>query len=118
MVQERKARLTGVALVATGAVCFSGKGVIIKLAYRHGVDAVTLLALRMLLSAPFFALLGWWAARAGDTEPLSWADRRSLLVLGLIGYYLASYFDFLGLQAVTVASVRLLVLLAPIFVGL
>jgi len=105
-----------VLLVATGAVCFSGKGVIIKLAYRHGVDAVTLLALRMLLSAPFFALLGWWAARAGDTEPLSWADRRSMLVLGLIGYYLASYFDFLGLQYVTAALERLLLFVHPTFV--
>ena len=54
------------ALVAAGAIFFSGKGVIIKLAYRHGVDAVTLLALRMLFSAPFFLLLGWWATRDGD----------------------------------------------------
>jgi len=116
--QERKAHLAGVALVATAAVFFSGKGVIIKLAYRYGVDAVTLLALRMLFSAPFFVLLGWWAARDGDTEPLSWADRRSLVVLGLIGYYLASYFDFLGLQYVTAALERLLLFVHPTFVVL
>ena len=68
--RERQSRLAGVALVAAGAIFFSGKGVIIKLAYRYGVDAVTLLALRMLLSAPFFAMLGWWASRDGDNEPL------------------------------------------------
>jgi len=101
-----------------GAICFSGKGVIIKLAYRYGVDAVTLLALRMLFSAPFFALLGWWASRHGDDEPLSWADRRMLVVLGLIGYYLASYFDFLGLQYVTAALERLLLFVHPTFVVL
>jgi drug/metabolite transporter (DMT)-like permease len=116
--QERKSRLAGVALVAAGAIFFSGKGVIIKLAYRYGVDAVTLLALRMLFSAPFFVLLGWWAARDGDTEPLPWADRRSMVVLGLIGYYLASYFDFLGLQYVTAALERLLLFVHPTFVVL
>ena len=116
--QERQSRLVGALLVAAGAVAFSGKGVIIKLAYRYGVDAVTLLALRMLLSAPFFAALGWWAARGGDVEPLSWADRRTLVVLGLIGYYLASYFDFLGLQYVTAALERLLLFVHPTFVVL
>ncbi len=115
---ERKSRLAGALLVAAGAIFFSGKGVIIKLAYRHGVDAVTLLALRMLFSAPFFVLLGWWAARGGDTQPLSWADRRSMLVLGLTGYYLASYFDFLGLQYVTAALERLLLFVHPTFVVL
>ena len=106
------------ALVAAAAIFFSGKGVIIKLAYRYGVDALTLLALRMLLSAPFFVLLGWWASRHGDTEPLSWVDRRSMVVLGLIGYYLASYFDFLGLQYVTAALERLLLFVHPTFVVL
>ena len=104
--------------VAAAAIFFSGKGVIIKLAYRYGVDAVTLLALRMLFSAPFFVMLGVWAARGGDTEALSWADRRSMVVLGLIGYYLASYFDFLGLQYVTAALERLLLFVHPTFVVL
>jgi drug/metabolite transporter (DMT)-like permease len=116
--QERQSRLVGALLVAGGAVAFSGKGVIIKLAYRYGVDAVTLLALRMLLSVPFFVLLGWWAMREGDVEPLSWKDRRTMVVLGLIGYYLASYFDFLGLQYVTAALERLLLFMHPTFVVL
>ena len=83
--QQRQSRLTGAFLVALGAVAFSGKAVIIKLAYRYGVDAVTLLALRMLLSAPMFALLALWAAHASRPAPISNADRRALLVLGLIG---------------------------------
>src|SRR5260221_13683305 len=108
MVQERKARLTGVALVATGAVLFSGKAVIIKLAYRYRVEAVTLLALRMLFSAPFFALAGWWAVRGADVQPLAWRDRRWLVVPGLIGYSLASHFDFLRLQHASTELERLL----------
>ena len=59
-------RITGAALVTVAAVAFSAKAVIIKLAYRHGVDPVTLLTLRMLISAPFFLALGLWAARGAD----------------------------------------------------
>ena len=115
---ERKSRLTGALLVAAAAIAFSGKGVIIKLAYRHGVDAVTLLALRMLFSAPFFVLLGWWASRAASTERLTLRDHGALVGLGLIGYYLASYFDFLGLQYITAALERLLLFVHPTFVVL
>lgn len=115
---QRQGRLTGVLLVAIGAIAFSGKGVIIKLAYRYGVDAVTLLALRMLFSAPFFALLGWWSMRSPEVAPLAWRDRRALVGLGLIGYYLASYFDFLGLQYITAALERLLLFVHPTFVVL
>lgn len=104
--------------MAVGAIAFSGKGVIIKLAYRHGVDAVTLLALRMLFSAPFFVLLGWWAARAPGVAPLAARDHRMIVGLGLVGYYLASYFDFLGLQHVTAALERLLLFVHPTFVVL
>jgi drug/metabolite transporter (DMT)-like permease len=99
------------------AIAFSGKGVIIKLAYRYGVDAVTLLALRMLFSAPFFVLLGW-SARGKDVQPLSPRDRWMIVGLGLVGYYLASYFDFLGLQYVTAALERLLLFVHPTFVVL
>jgi len=113
---DRRSRLVGAALVAIAAIAFSGKAVIIKLAYRHGVDAVTLLALRMIFSAPLFALLAWWAVRDPAVQPLSPADLRSVAALGLVGYYLASYFDFLGLQYVTAALERLLLFIHPTFV--
>jgi len=102
--------------VAGGAIAFSGKAVIIKLAYRYGVDAVTLLALRMALSAPFFALLGWWASSRPGVAPVSSVDRRWVAAMGIVGYYLASYFDFLGLQYVTAALERLLLFVHPTFV--
>jgi drug/metabolite transporter (DMT)-like permease len=111
----QRARLTGALLVAVSAIAFSGKAIIVKLAYRHGVDPVTLLALRMVFSAPFFLLLAWWAGRAGQ-EPLSRSDLRAIVILGLIGYYLSSYFDFLGLQYITAALERLLLFVHPTFV--
>ncbi len=113
---DRSARLSGALIVAVAAVAFSGKAIIIKLAYRYGVDAVTLLALRMLFSAPLFLALAWWDNRRERRAPLARADLRSIAILGFIGYYLASYFDFLGLQYVTAALERLLLFIHPTFV--
>ena len=113
---ERRSRLLGAAMVAVAAIAFSGKAVIIKLAYRHGVDAVTLLSLRMLLSAPLFALLAWHAATRPGVKPLAAPDLGAVAAAGFIGYYLASYFDFLGLQYITAALERLLLFLYPTFV--
>lgn len=116
--EERRSRIVGILLVLAAAAAFSGKGVLIKLAYRHGVDAVTLMTLRMVFSAPFFVVLGWWAARGANVQPLAPADRRAVVTLGLLGYYLASYFSFLGLQYITAALERLLLFLHPTFVVL
>lgn len=113
---DRSPRLTGALIVAVAAIAFSGKAIIIKLAYRYGVDALTLLALRMLFSAPMFVALAWWDRRRERREPLSRADLRNVAILGFIGYYLASYFDFLGLQYVTAALERLLLFIHPTFV--
>ena len=52
----------GLALAGIGAVAFSGKAIIVKLAYRYGVDAVTLIMLRMLFALPMFVAIALWAA--------------------------------------------------------
>lgn len=114
--QQRHPRLLGALFCGIAAVAFSGKAVIIKLAYRYGVDALTLLALRMLMSAPLFVALAWWSGRRNSAQPLSKSDLRAIAVLGLVGYYLSSYFDFLGLQYITAALERLVLFLYPTFV--
>lgn len=114
----RGQRLLGVALVVFSAVAFSAKAIIIKLAYRHGVDAVTLLALRMAMAAPFFVGVAWWSNRGGRTKGLAVSDWRAIAFLGIVGYYLASLFDFLGLQYITAALERLVLFLYPTFVVL
>lgn len=111
-------RLAGVALVVFSAIAFSAKAIMIKLAYRHGTDAVTLLALRMAMAAPFFAAIAWWTGRGGVTAGLAAADWRAIAFLGVVGYYLASLFDFLGLQYITAALERLVLFLYPTFVVL
>lgn len=96
------------------AIGFSFKAILVKLAYRHGVDAETLLALRMSFSLPFFLVMGW---RARNVEsPLAGRDWAALFGLGLLGYYLASYLDFLGLRYITAALERLILFLYPTLV--
>lgn len=110
-------RWLGAAIVLVSALGFSAKAIFIKLAYRFDVDAVTLLALRMLLAAPLFAAVAWWdARRGGEVAPLTQTDALKLAALGLVGYYLASLFDFIGLQYISAALERLILFLYPTFV--
>lgn len=102
-----------------GAIAFSGKAIIIKLAYRHGVDAVTLIMYRMLFALPIFALMAWWATyRQGGSvkPPLMRRDWLGVIGLGVSGYYLASYLDFAGLQYISASLERLILYLNPTLV--
>ncbi len=105
---------TGVGLALAGSIAFSGKAIIVKLGYRYGADAVTLLMYRMLLALPFFLLLSWWSSR-GKTA-LSTAQWLQVLFLGFSGYYLASFLDFLGLQYISASLERLILYLNPTIV--
>ena len=101
-------------MAALGAIGFSGKAIIVKLAYRHDVDAVTLLMWRMLLALPLFLLLAAWAGRGKPR--LTAADWRDVLVLGFTGYYLASFLDFAGLAYISASLERLILYLNPTLV--
>ncbi|WP_333709129.1 DMT family transporter [Tepidimonas ignava] len=108
---------SGQLLAAAGAVAFSGKAIIVKLAYRHGVDAVTLLMYRMLFALPLFAAMAWWSTRrAHGGVPLTWRDRLGIVWLGFTGYYAASFLDFWGLQYISASLERLILYLNPTLV--
>jgi drug/metabolite transporter (DMT)-like permease len=109
----------GLFLAVFGAVAFSGKAIIVKLAYLHGVDAVTLIMYRMLFALPFFLAIAWWAGRpkAGVwPAPLTHKDGLGVVWLGFTGYYLASYLDFAGLQFISASLERLVLYLNPTLV--
>lgn len=97
-----------------GSIAFSGKAIIVKLAYRYGVDAVTLIMLRMLFALPFFAVMAWWASRG--KPPLTRRDWLGVLGLGFTGYYLASFLDFIGLAYISASLERLILYLNPTLV--
>ncbi len=109
-------RSQGLMWAVLGAVAFSGKAIIVKLAYRHGVDAITLIMYRMLFALPAFVLMAWWAGRG--REPLKAGDWLAVTGLGFSGYYLASTLDFLGLQYISAGLERLILYITPTIVML
>ena len=115
MSEAAKSKFTsGLLLAAAGSIAFSGKAIIVKLAYRHGVDAITLVMFRMLFAVPFFIAMAWWAGRGKDS--LTRSDWLGVLGLGFSGYYLSSFLDFLGLQYISASFERLILYLNPTLV--
>ena len=104
----------GLLLAAIGAIAFSGKAIIVKLAYRHDVDAVTLIMLRMVFALPLFVALALWAGRGKPA--LVRRDWLAILGLGFSGYYLASFLDFAGLAYISASFERLILYLNPTIV--
>lgn len=104
-------------LVLLGAICFSAKAILVKLAYRHGIDSLSLLALRMSFSLPFFVAIAYWSnRRMPQTYSITPKDGVYIVILGLLGYYLASLFDFIGLQYITASLERLVLFIYPTLV--
>lgn len=110
----RKLFLIGLLIAIIGAVLFSTKAIVAKLIYRYNVDAVTLIAFRMMFSLPFFIVIAIWKARTA--QPLSKIEKGQIVILGLLGYYLSSFLDFLGLQYISAGLERLILFLTPSFV--
>jgi drug/metabolite transporter (DMT)-like permease len=113
----RGQRLLGFALSGAGAMLFAIKGVLIKLIYRYGIDATSLLAMRMVLAVPVFAVVGTvqWRRSAPERRP----DARTIALaaaVGILGYYISSWLDFEGLQTLDAQMERLILFTYPFFV--
>ncbi|NCI46109.1 DMT family transporter [Sediminibacterium sp. WSJ-3] len=112
----KKITLTGFFITILGAVFFSTKAIFVKLAFRDTqVDALTLLCLRMLFSLPFYLAAAGLAARKENQAALTRRDWLLVLAMGILGYYLSSLFDFIGLQYVSAGLERLILFLYPTF---
>ena len=108
-------RAWGIAFALVGVLTFSFRPILIKLAYAaHPISPNTLLFLRMVISLPFFLATAWWLRGSG--APLSGRDWAAVAGLGFLGYYLASFLDFLGLQYVGAGVGRLILFLYPTLV--
>jgi drug/metabolite transporter (DMT)-like permease len=102
-----------------GVLAFAVRPVLVKLAYSYAADPVTLLALRMTIALPFFVgVAAWHGRRWGNRGPIAARDWPPMLAMGFIGYYVASYLDFLGLQYVSAGLGRLLLFSYPTIVVL
>jgi drug/metabolite transporter (DMT)-like permease len=108
--------LKGFIISFTGAILFSTKAILVKLAFREThTDALTLLTLRMLLSLPFYLLAAFWSFRKQDNIKMTPKQWLWVILLGLLGYYLSSFFDFVGLQYISAGLERLILFLYPSF---
>lgn len=108
--------LAGFLITFLGAVLFSTKAIIVKVAFANtSMDALTLLTLRMIFSLPFYLGAVLLAQRSVNNTPLTGRQWMALIGLGLFGYYLSSLFDFTGLQYVTAGLERLILFLYPTF---
>jgi drug/metabolite transporter (DMT)-like permease len=108
----KQTSLIGVICALVAAIGFSTKAILVKLAYLDHVDAVTLLSLRMAFSVPFFIGVAWWARHNHETS-LTKSEWLQILALGLVGYYLSSLLDFMGLQYISAGLERLILFLYP-----
>ncbi len=112
----------GYALALVGAALFSTKAVFIKLAYREGIDTIELLALRMLIALPLYVGIGiavyYRRQGRGDLPHLTNPLVLRVIGVGMLGYYGASYADFLALHYISAQLERLTLFTYPFFVVL
>ncbi len=106
----------GVAIGVLGVVLFSSKAVMVKLSYNYHVDPISILLLRMLFSFPFYAVIAYMYRNQNSHIKVSVKDYSWIVFFGFIGYYLASYFDFVGLTYIKASLERIILFLYPTIV--
>ncbi|MBT8448033.1 MAG: DMT family transporter [Gammaproteobacteria bacterium] len=109
-------QVSGIVLVIVAALLLSLKGIVAKLIYAHGVDAITVSAVRAVLAVPGFWLYALWSV--GRTRLVT-ADRRAIraaMFVGFVAYYLGAYLDFYALTLIDAGLERVLLFVYPAFV--
>lgn len=111
--------IIGYVFAVIGALTFSSKAIFIKLAYAEGVGVEALLALRMMLSLPVYLVVGALSLRdrrrRGEGLPGFGLFAKAVLI-GVLGYWVAMYLDFLGLDLIPAQLNVLILMTYPLFV--
>ena len=118
-INERSWRVQGIFYALLGAVLFSAKSIVIKFIYLYEPNATIALGFRLLFALPFFLVIGYFQAqkaKQGLLPILSTKHKVQLVILGFLGYYLASFLDIASLKYISVSLERLILLLSPAFV--
>ena len=111
-----KENLRAGAIALAGVVLFSAKSVFAKMVYAHGVNPVNVIYLRMLIALPLVATIGFFYERKHKTDKVNWKDVLQVVAISLLGYYISSLLDFIGLVYVEAAIERLIMFLYPTMV--
>ena len=115
MVMNQSTQTFAVLIGVLGVVLFSAKAVMVKMAYQYDIGPVPLLLLRMLFSLPFYAVIAFLKSPA-HPDRISRKDYTWVVIFGMMGYFAASYFDFLGLQYIQASLERIILFLYPTIV--
>ena len=119
-ISEQKQFRSGIFFAIAGTALFSLKSIFIKLAFQEGIDATTLLTLRMIIAFPFYLIILIYAVKTRPEKAALFTKKDGLLIMGLgfAGYYLASYLDFEGLSYISAQLERLTLFTYPIMVAI
>ena len=109
-------QIVGIFLGVFGVILFSAKAVMVKLAYTFEVSALHILLFRMVFALPFYFLILKFKTNTKKSSSISRKEILWLLFFGILGYYLASYFDFLGLQYIKASLERIILFIYPTLV--
>ncbi|MBD0832667.1 DMT family transporter [Aestuariibaculum sp. TT11] len=114
--KSTKTFIYGVLIGVLAVTMFSSKAVMVKLAYQYEVDAISVLLLRMLFSFPFYVFIAFLYRNKGNDNAVQRKDFVWLVFFGFVGYYLASYFDFVGLTYIKASLERIILFIYPTIV--
>ena len=114
--QRTKQFWYGITIGILGIVLFSSKAVMVKLAYNYQVDAISILLLRMLFSFPFYVVIAYVYRNQNKEVKIKNKDYAWVVFFGFVGYYLASYFDFVGLTYIKASLERIILFIYPTIV--
>jgi drug/metabolite transporter (DMT)-like permease len=97
-----------------GTILFSTKAILIKLCFKTtNIDASSLLMLRMLFALPFYAAAMWYYFANQQLKKVKASTYFAAGLIGLLGYYVSSLFDFIGLQYVSASIERIILFIYP-----
>ena len=108
--------IVSIVFASIGAILFAAKAIVVKFSYQYGATADVILTLRMVFSLPIFWVAVWWSQRHSALQPLIRNDVMKVCGIGLLGYFLSSYLDFLGLQYISAGLERVILYLTPAIV--
>ncbi|MBM1106912.1 DMT family transporter [Aurantibacter crassamenti] len=117
IIQSSKTSI-GILFAILGVVLFSAKAVMVKLAYIYNVDHLTLLLFRVVFALPFYVLIALNLKTPQRAQEIKSKDYLWLIIFGILGYYLASLFDFMGLQFIKAGLERIILFIYPTIVVL
>jgi len=113
---NHKLPFAGFVITFLAAVLFSTKAIIVKKAFAGmHISPLSLLSVRMLFSLPFYIAAAFFTSRQKSNVQLTRPEWIQVITVGILGYYLSSLFDFIGLQYISAGLERLILFLYPTF---